>query len=276
MAERNDRTHEEQDRALRSWRQGDYALGVEFLYAELGDEASGEVFDARADGEAVGAVVVSQTCDIVNLTAARRFVTMCPLVRVAPNSLTEIALGRRPTHASLQSPPEDGVVADLTRAMSVSKELLATWERHSGFDDDVERENFAFALERLYGRFAFPDPLIAVLTPFRRRVVSKHGKPDSPLGQVYRSLRQLRVRAAPHWGAERIQLAFLAILEDAEDREATWHDIEQEIGGQLDRMALPEGFERAEPFLLMGTADDLTARDLLDSQVLDFTYLCLL
>lgn len=274
MAAGADNTNEERlRRALSEWRQGDFVLDVGFVYVGLPEDGEGSEFDAILDEGIVGLVVVSQTCDIVQLTPERQFVTLCPLVEIPQAALAQIASGRTPIYACLETPPKETVVADLSRMMTASKKLLASWPRRSGFDSDEGRLKFAAALERKHGRFAFPDAFSAAMSPFRNRVVGRHDRPESSVGEIYRSIREIRVRAAPHWNADNVEIAFIVILHDESNRETDLKTIGREIEKQVGGLNLPDGFSLSSPPYVLGTSDDLRASDLLDSQIIDFTML---
>lgn len=257
------------------WRQGDFVLGVGgFVHIGLPELGSDEPFSPVLDEGVAGLVVVSQTCDIVNFTQDRSFVTVCPLVEIPMAQLPYVASGRTPTYTVVKNVPKETLVADLSRMMTVSKELLVQWDRNSGFDTDEERHRFAFALERKHGRFAYPDALVETLGRFRSRAISKHAK-GSELGKIYRSIREIRIRAAPHWQAERVEIAFVVIVEDEDDREIGLEAIKKEINEQVRGLALPDRFELAHPPFILGTRDDLVARDVTDSVPLDLAFLSL-
>ena len=53
-----------------------------------------------------------------------------------------------------------------------------------------------------------------VQDPLRRRLVEKHNK-SSPEGEALRALLEIRVRAAPSWSAQEVELMFWFIGDDA-------------------------------------------------------------
>lgn len=177
------------DEPLKLWRQGDFALEVGgFLFAGIAE--GNELFDAQEiTDNVVGLIAISQTCDIVRRTGGRNYVAVCPLIKVSKQELSDIRKGKRPYLTDVENTDED-VVADLRRVMSVHKDVIQTWERHPGFTNDITRLRFAAALERKFGQFAFPDDFDQAIKGFRQRVWSRHTKPDSEPGKVYRSLVQ--------------------------------------------------------------------------------------
>ncbi len=233
------------------------------------------LFDAEeiSDG-IVGLVVISQTCDIVRRTGGRSFVAVCPLIKVPAEELSAIRKGRRPYFTDVENVGED-VFADLRRIMSVHKDLLQTWERRVGFQNDTTRHRFAAALERKFGQFAFPDDFDQAIKKFRDRVWSRHTKPDSEIGKVYRSLAQIRFSAEPDWTAEKRKIRVVAIMEEADKREVGRDIIGKELNNILGKIEWPDGYEWGKPDIILGTANDLTAADVISSQRGDFDFLCL-
>ncbi|WP_294642574.1 hypothetical protein [uncultured Aureimonas sp.] len=253
---------------LESWRQGDYTLGVrDFPTIVLAADGSPDLLFR----EVVGVAVVTQTCDIVNAGEGKDSVIAAPLVQASEKLLKEAAAGRSPVCAVLDNPPTPDVVVDLGRMMAVEKAVVRTWERLEGFGTDEGRAGFGSALERKHGRFAYPDPFVRAISKWRSRILSKHDK-DSETGRVYRSVRMLRVAAYPHWEAEAVRVLLYVVLEDG-DLPANDKEMGAELKAQLDAIVLPERYSWAEGRFRIGTLDQLTARDLHESQVLDVNFL---
>ncbi len=272
----SDNDENEDDYAfLSEWRQGDFSLNVGgFLYA--GASTDGEPFDAREVRKGVlGLVVISQTCDIVRLrwSDGRHYVAVCPLIQLAPEKIKEVHKGRRP-YLSVVENVGDGVFADLRRPFSVDKDLLREWERVDGFSSETRRARFSSVLERKFGQFAFPDDFDSAFKNFKDRVWSRHDKTDSPPGKVYRSIQQIRFRVLPNWESQEKNLAVIAILLPAADREVDVEVISAELSEQLAKVELPVGYTWDEPQFVAQTADSLTANDILQSHRGDFDFLC--
>ena len=261
------------DEPLKPWRQGDFALGVGgFLFAGIAE--GDNPFDAEEITEnVVGLVVISQTCDIVRRTSGRNYVAVCPLIRVTEQNLSDIKKGRRPYLTDIENTDKE-VVADLRRVMSVHKDVLQTWKRQTGFSHDITRLRFAAALERKFGQFAFPDDFDEATKEFRQRVWSRHTKPDSEPGKVYRSLVQIRFGAEPNWMAEKRKIRVVAIMKGIDNREVDRATISKELNDILDKVVWPDGYVWADPKFILGTAKDLTAEDIFLSQRGDFDFLC--
>ncbi|MEM9571549.1 MAG: hypothetical protein AAF996_08785 [Pseudomonadota bacterium] len=264
--------------SLGSWQQGDFALEVGgFIFAARPDEddlledANQKLAVRETEDQIVGAVIVSQTCDIVQMRGTLDVVQICPLVFRSQAAQKEIAKGRRPSLAIIENSPP-GTYADLSRIMSVTKDLLVSWQRHSGFDDARSRLKFAAALERKFGRFAFPDDFNASMVDFQKRVWSKHDK-KSDLGAIYRSIRQIRFRSAPDWTAERKEIAMIAILEEPNEMTVDRDTIRQELVAQIDKIELSDGYRWGHPKFVLLSLSELSAQELLESQPADFDFL---
>ena len=262
----------ETEAALSRWRQGDFTLiRCGFLAAIETEER--ETFEAGIDDVVVGLAVASQTCDIVRMQADRRFVIMCPLVERDEKVATDIARGRRPSLFRIDGAPEH-VFADISRMMSVDKNVLARWPREDGFSSEEDRNRFGAALERKFGRFAFPDEFENAVKNFRERVWSRHGRTGSDPGKVYRSLEQIRFAARPDWNIRPARITVIAILHPRDRREVDRATVQKELEDQIAKIRLPYGMNWDDPKLLLVTLDDLTAREYLDSQRADFDFLC--
>jgi hypothetical protein len=147
----------EEVEAVRLWRQGDYTLDFREFPAVVDYDTEGPISETDA---VEGVVVISQTCDIVNIVADRNFVVVAPIV-VSENDkfLEEVAGAVTPAAAPLDNPPSPKHIIDLTRTTTISKSLLARMGRQDGFSSEAARSDFAKKLERRYGRFAFPDEM---------------------------------------------------------------------------------------------------------------------
>lgn len=219
------------DDALQTWRQGDVTLdtGLEFLHlADLTrphSPASQQTADRlRKAGEAItdeptslldevpGLAMLTQTCDIVRGCRERPFVELAPLVQVTAEELEAIRRLKRPAFAYVPSTAEHRLVADLDRTMTVEKALVARWTRNPGWKADEDLRAFALALSRKRSRFAFPNDFVSAAGALQERLADKHDK-ESDEGAHLRALREIRVRAAPSWDDEQVQLSWWFIKE---------------------------------------------------------------
>jgi len=209
------------DEVLRHWRQGDCVLGEHwFIFriapnAPLTEDATAAAAaeSENAEASAFGLAVISQTCDIVRQCDGRPFLEVCPLVEVEQNVLNEIERGRRPGYAYIPGIADHGLVADLERIMTVEKSVVAQWDRERGCLNDQDSRRLALALARKRARMAFPDDFSSMVAPLTRRLSVKHGK-ESDEGRALRALREIRIRAAPSWDADEIELVFWFIRDE--------------------------------------------------------------
>ena len=265
------------DEALRDWRQGDCVLGehwflfrlkVETPLTEEAAEAASEGADA-GEAEVRGFMVATQTCDIVRSCGERPFIEVCPLVEFGNDDLQQVERGRRPRYAFVPGVAQHRLVADLDRIMTVEKSVVASWERASGCRTDEETRRVARALARKRRRFAFPEDFTRLVRRLQNRLQDKHDR-NSEEGRALRALREIRVRAAPSWGADKVEITFLFIRDDDapgfegspwyEHRDA-WLALVPPSG----RFHVVDG--------LVVTLDDLTARDYVESDPLDLDHL---
>lgn len=264
------------DRALLVWRQGDCVLGRDwFLFrtdAERPLTADGVVaakdeVDA-AECEVLGFALITQTCDIVRRCSDRPFLEVCPLVEVDRAGCREVERGRRPNYAFIPSLADRFLVADLDRVMTVEKSVVAGWERVAGCQSDRDARRLSLALARKRARIAYPDDFVALVSPLVRRMSSKHDK-ESEEGKALRSLREVRVRAAPAWNAAEVELTFWFIRDEDEPvLEKRW---DQYCGAWLAWVSAEGRFKTVEG--VVQTLDDLTAREYVESDPLDLDHL---
>jgi len=269
----SDRTN----RALNEWCQGDCVVGhfpsyyvIDPRYSLDPDHVDPAATALQIMEEITrGFVVVSQTCDIVRDCSQRPFVEVCPLIEVSASSLREIRRQRRPSLLYIPGLQNAALVGDLDRSLTIEKSVVLGWTRIPGCGTDMEARVLARALARNRGRFAFPDDFVSQIQRFLNRLRKKHDK-QSPEGRALRRLREIRVMAQPEWSADRIELQFLFLREEADEtfEGKSWDGFLEawlsliEAGG---RFGSSEG--------VVTTLSDLTAREYLDSDPLDLDYL---
>lgn len=266
------------DAALETWRQGDCYLGDDawFLFrsdpelplAPEAAEAAAEGFDA-VEAEVRGFMLATQTCDLIRACSERPFVEVCPLIEVTEPVLNETRRARRPSLAFVPGVADENLVADLDRVMTVEKAVVAAWSRTQGCRSDSAARQLAAALSRKRARFAFPDDFVQLAAPFANHAKKKHGR-NSPAGEALRGLREIRVHAAPSWGAAQVALTFL-FIPDGDAAQLDSSDPTDALANWLDRLVPSGRFISVEGLLV--TLDDLTARDYADSDPLDLEHL---
>lgn len=263
----------EAESCLAEWQQGDFTSDCcEFLFLEETEE-EGEPYDFILDSGIEGCVVISQTCDVVRDMSKVPNVSVCPLVKIDPSRVADIEKGMAPRYGFVANAPE-GVVADFSRVMSVSKKLLVQWTQVRGCTNDDELLEFATSLERFFGRFAFPDAFSASLRSLRSLVYGKYEK-NSDLGRALRSIRELRVLPHENWTDETsVPVTFVLVLEQENDRELKDRDIiREELLARLKKIKWVEPFSLHEDQIYLTTLSDMSAAEYLASYPLDLNAL---
>ena len=269
------------DEQIRQWRQGDVALdaGLEFIHladlsrphspasieiATAKDESRIEGTEVIADG-VEGVAVLTQTCDIVRSSEERPFIEVAPLVLFDDSTVEQIRRLQRPAFAYVPSVSPDGWVVDLDRVMTVEKAILANCKnRKQGCSTDAERREFARAIARKRLRFAFPDDFVQALEKFRRHLAKKHNR-QTDVGSHLRALEEIRVRAAPSWDHEPVELTFWFIKnQDPSDVNPNWPEHADNWSNMIDTSGRFD-----VNFAVACGLEDITARDYVESDVLD-------
>lgn len=274
----NAKTNSNIVQCLADWQQGDFSLecgGLVFRDVAETDEETGEPTDIFCDDAVLGFVVISQTCDIVRdpTETALKHVSVCPLVEIDSSGLSYIEKGKVPRFELIANTPENSVV-DFSRTMSVSKELLVTWEKQRGCPSERDQFRFARSLERFFGRFAFPDAFNDSLAKFRNSVFNRHEK-NSDFGKAIRSTRELRVYPHANWNnSESVPVTFIFILEDKVEREIESREmIDEQLEPVVKDINWKAPFSLHEPGIRLAELKDLTAADYLNSYPLDLNSL---
>lgn len=274
--ERGSEEHQRICEALERWRQGDCAVDEQYFVhvadgaRPLTPEAEGldEELQAVTSDDAVGLVLLTQTCDIVRDCIDRPFVEVAPLIEVSPDQLREVARGRRPNFALVPGLEDRLLVADLERVMTVEKSIVASWARTEGCRTDEEVRAFARSLARKRVRPAFPNDFVDLVGPLQTRIIEKHDR-ASDEGRSLRALREIRVHAAPSWESDEVDLFFWFIRQDdvPDDQQPTHEDLAK----WLQRVPARGRFRTVGGQI--ASLDDMTARDYVDSDPLDLDHL---
>ncbi len=266
-------TGDEQDSEIQTllsqWQQGDFTLDCNTLiFADSPDDGDAEPFSTMYEEGISGFVVISQTCDIVRDTHTLPRVSVCPLIEVDQSTISMIVSGKVSKFGIVENTPR-GLVADFSKVMSVTKKLLTTWDRRSGFTTAKNAIRFARGLERHLGRFAFPDEFNRSIHTLRDSIFKKYGKPNSEHGSIFRELEEIRVRADPSWQGSEILLQFYIIVDSiscSDDLIERASEVFQEI---LNKLPWEKPFALGAPSVLIGTYEDFTALDYTESVPLD-------
>lgn len=256
--------------ALRLWRQGDLTTDIRQTVVVSGIENGDLVPEGE---EAVGLVVVSQTCDVVNWGADKEWVAVAPLVELPDNLLPYVLSGSTPNWTPVENSPSQSVVANIGHLMTIHKSVLARSARTPGFNDEQGQARFADAISRKYGRFAFPDDFSNfVLEPLKRRIRGAHPK-DSDQGRVYRSISECRVVASPGWNSDEVSVGFRFILHPQERLETSRDKIASVVAEHLNKIDWPTGFRPEEPAFMLQTLAEMTAEEWVQSHPIDWQFI---
>jgi len=258
---------------LEKWRQGDFALDCRVFPVITGlstEDVDQDLYRVE------GWVVISQTCDIVNVGPGKDFVTICPIVVATPGLKAEVDKGMTPTAAGLELRIDDMHVVDLGRSASLHKKALLELKRHDGFKTDFTRSIFSESLERRFGRFAFPTSISeGPLRHLRNRAKEKHDV-NSEIGQVYRAISQFRLRAAPNFDTEGALVAFHVIVDPEKAKVVGRQAILDELKKVADhpKFAWPdESFGREDDFFVLQTLEEMSGREYQESWAVDLEFL---
>jgi hypothetical protein len=250
----------------------------DFVFRGISELDETGQLDAGAiiDSEIEGLCLISQTCAGVRDPTRIAQVSVAPLVKLDPNGIADVKRGAAPRFCIVDNLP-DGVVVDLTRVMSISKELLISFERQRGCENEAAQNKFARALEIFFGRFAFPDDFVGALQSFRSSVLSKHSRPASDFGKAFRSIREIRVLPHASWqNTDSIPITFIVIIDDDGKREVEDRNkILEQIQHKVDDISFQKPFQKHDMSIWMVTLNDITAADYLNSYPLDINSITL-
>ena len=153
--------------------------------------------------------------------------------------------------------------------MTVEKAVVASWNRVAGCRGDDEARRLSLALARKRARVAFPDDFVAFASDLVSRMSSKHDK-QSDEGRALRSLREIRVRAAPSWDADEVELMFWFIRNEDEPQfeKQSW---DHYLEAWLKRVKPTDRFVSVDG--VVQTLDDMTAREYVEADPLDLDHL---
>lgn len=158
-----------------------------------------------------GAVIISQTCDVVQPN--KTYLQVAPLVRLAEDNARRAAKGAMPGYVAVPMAGPDAF-ADLDHLATVAKEHVAPLTPQRGVAHVRETRIFGMRVGRRFSRFAFPDEVSPWLEPLKETVIKKAGKTSSPLGRVLDEwVESLRIECTPSWDAgSPYQLTLLVLV----------------------------------------------------------------
>lgn len=179
---------------------------------DCGEWRQGDVFEVKtywtitSKGKArkakcqFGLAVVSQSCDAAQ--PSREEIQIAPVVELEDDVAEMARGGKRIAYAALPTIGPN-FFADLTQIYTVPKTTLSGVSRQRGVTTDEQIRRFAGTLARRFGRFAFPDELIACMEPLKKALASKAEKEHSSLGKVLKSVYGIRMEASQPNGWQR-------------------------------------------------------------------------
>jgi hypothetical protein len=219
----------EVDAECSTWQQGDAFVGDGLTFVHIADLARPLTENASSEAEAgfetsqslapigtsiPGLVIISQTCDLIRSAADRSYAQVAALRSVEKSVLKEVQLGFRPRFSLIPGLEADALVADLDAIMTVEKSVLTGIAKEffvRGLTNDTEVREFAECVSRRFSRFAFPDEFAEAVDPLKAHIKAKHNK-QSDDGDMLRTIREIRVVAAPKWDAANPSVEFLFVL----------------------------------------------------------------
>jgi hypothetical protein len=189
--------------ALKDFHQGDHIPDVDRLSvtASAGSLAPISTPD--------GAVVISQTCDVV--LSSRLTVQLVPLQRLSGAKAEEARDGRWPRYAHLPHLGADAF-ADLEIIATVTKPALRGRRHFRGVVEDEDVRRFSLAVGRKFSRFAFPDDVVPWLRPLEEVALSKANRDTKPEGRAFAQVEQLRIESESGWDSPPYQLVLAVIV----------------------------------------------------------------
>ncbi|WP_157431863.1 hypothetical protein [Actinomadura hibisca] len=222
---------------MRFFRQGDI-VSVKSIPV-IGDDGAIETTKTP-----FGAVVISQTCDLVQ--ADRLTVQLATIRELSPQIYKEVVAGKRPRFVALPM-IEANLVADLEVIGTISKAQLASLGRKPGIPEGDDAGGwFGRAVGRRFSRFPFPDEIYSWIRPLQELLQSKAAKRASPIGKIMDSVTTLRLECVGGWRqTPPLELVLLIIVKPGVL--PTLADPLTPIPDQLSRWAYTEGALSRQP-----------------------------
>lgn len=181
-------TNEEISVALNDWRQGDVLLGdIDLPLLDIGEDGHEAVLSGSD-----GAVLLTQSCDIIRAYDKRPYLHVAALVPVTAQELQRIEAGREIRYLYVPGLRDRLLVADLDLTATIDKRIIVGRERVVGCTTDRERRQLAATIARHRQRYAFPDEFNDALKPLRRWVERGAGA-NSDKGRFIDAILEIRV-----------------------------------------------------------------------------------
>jgi len=177
------------------------------------DVSSIDVEGIRFDSEH-GAVLISQTCDIVR-TNGRPHVAVALVAQLAGELAAAAHDGKHPRYVPISKTSD--LFADLELIATLTKNGLADVTVRSSIDPtdwEVQRV-FARGVGRRFSRLALPDELVPWFDPLSELVQKKYDRPLSRFFPVLEVVRQFRIEA-PQWVPPGVDITLHIVLNAGE------------------------------------------------------------
>lgn len=141
-----------------------------------------------------GVVVISQTCDALLSPT----VQVAQLVSLDERAAKEASTGKRPRYLPVRV-GEEGKFADLSCVATVGCECLCSSRliAHGAETLDSQRL-FRDLASRRFGRFPFPDDVVAWCRPLREKIAPK-AKRNGSQGELLKRVRCIRIEDGNNW-----------------------------------------------------------------------------
>ncbi|OJU47783.1 MAG: hypothetical protein BGN98_04765 [Microbacterium sp. 69-7] len=206
------------DAFCRELRQGD-VLGLRQIYV------GSELVECPDD-----VIIISQTCDLVR-PKDRPNIVVAKAVRLNSAAAKDALRGKRPRWVAVDE-KVDGLFADLEMVSSISKSAAVELSVERSIADEhwSAQRRFAQRVGRRFSRLALPDNIVPWFGGLSDLVLSKAGKPNSPLGRAIEMIAEIRV-AADDWTRDGASVELYIVLEPGElpllsDEPAEWNPAE--------------------------------------------------
>lgn len=245
--------------------------GPDFDASFFASVRQGFIFEVLDSGDGVRSLaVISQTCDVV--LPKRPTITFCRVVTLEGDDLKQAQTGAVPRFAKL---PEHG--SDQFADLSFIETRLKSDVVGSAYSDGVGEElrrDFALAITRWFGRFAFPDAVVPWLNPLESLIRAKYEK-NSSLGEVLRNV-VVELRVEADWRSAPYQITVHTIVK-AESIPTLPDDVPPVSLKFLERLQKPGG-EAAPPNavaeVIMSTKDPVEVNLALEALAESFASTC--
>lgn len=155
--------------------------------------------------------------------------------------------------------------------MTIAGLIMVTtnkWERIPGWETDEEIRDFVQAISRKRSRFAFPNDFVRAMGFLQKRFTERY-REQSEEGAHLRALREIRIRAAPSWAHNEVEINWW-LIKDGEPQgyEPNW---DKWTGCWLDLIDRGSRFHFESPVAC--PLSDLTGQEYVESDRLDLDQL---